>query len=273
MSSKKKKGGLKRTNKSQQTTIGKDPPTGKSGKSGLKRADKNKSSDPKEKAPKTVRRTDKNVTSSEPTAKKGIARGDKGARSVEPTTVKSVQRRDKNASAAPTKQVKTRKIHATATKQSQGEKQQFGGSKSDRMNQTSSSLGLENATISAKKGIRDANQSIKEVTKKTGITRKNPNVQKSREAEPKTKGKAKPGAASAFAPSSAEVKTSTVRPAKKGGGAFSQSTGTKKTTSGLRSTSKPNSQQQSSNIFGGSGGSAPAKAKNTAHMASSFTFG
>jgi len=267
--SKKKGGGLKRTNKCQQTS---SPQATKS--SGLKRSDRNAKSAP-EKVKKGVTRTDKNKTSQEPVKKKGLARVDKGATSKEPEKVKAVQRRDKNAQAKEPENVKTRKIHATATKQSKSEAKQFGSGKSGKMNQTSASLGLENVKISTKKGTRDANATIKTEVKKTGITRRDANVQKSAEVKPKTKGGNKSGA-SAFGQSSAEAKPKTVRQAKGNKGAFSQSSATAAPTkSGLKTSStSSNCQRKSNNIFGGGAKSvAAAPAKNTSHMQSSFQFG
>lgn len=190
--------------------------------------------------------------------------------------MKSVQRRDKNAQAKEPEIVKTRKIHATATKQSKNEAKQFGSGKSGKMNQTSASLGLENAKVSTKKGTRDANATVKAEVKKTGITRRDANVQKSSEIKQKTKGGNKAAMASAFSQSSAEAKPKTVRTVKGGKGAFSQSTATAAPTkSGLKTSStSSNCQRKSNNIFGASAKTtAPAPQKNTSHMQSSFQFG
>jgi len=263
----KKKGGIKRTNAAHQTSSGKDQPK----KAGIKRVDRNATA-AVEVVKKGVARTDKNKTSIEPTKSKGLARADKGARSVEPVKVKSVQRRDKNAQVKEPEKTKTRKIHATATLQSKGETQQFSSGKSGKMNQTSSSLGLEKVKISSKKGTRDANATHKEVAKKTGIVRRDANVQKSTEVKAKKKGGAK---GAAFGQSTQEAKPRTVRAAKGGGGAFSQSSGSKPAAkSGLKSNkTKSNCQQKSNNIFGSNASTASAPVKNTSHMQSSFQFG
>lgn len=265
----KKKGGIKRTNAAHQTSSGKDQPK----KAGIKRVDRN-ATVAVEVVKKGVSRTDKNKTSIEPTKSKGLARADKGARSVEPVKVKSVQRRDKNAQVKEPEKQKSRKIHATATKQSKGETKQFSGAKSGKMNQTSSSLGLEKVKISSKKGTRDANATHKDnlVTKKTGIVRRDANVQKSTEVKAKKKGGAKGGA---FGQSTQEAKPKTVRAAKAGGGAFSQSSGSKPAAKSGLKTSKTtsNCQQKSNNIFGSKASTASAPSKNTSHMQSSFQFG
>jgi len=264
MSAKKKKGGITRTNKSQQRSTGEQPT-----KSSIKRKDKGAQSVP-EKPKKTVVRRDKNATAKEALKVKKVARRDANATVKEAPKVKKLARRDCNATVKEPVKVKTVK-------------------RTDK----NKSVGTEQKIKSVKR--RDKNETVKQPEKQNfGVARKNKGLQCTEEKV--TKGLARKGCTST---SSKETSAFRAKPGTKKSGAFTQSKGetakpkvVKRTgKANLTSTHLENKPKVSSKRSGGgpaphtksnisfgarSTGNSPkpkARVKNTSHMESSILFG
>lgn len=269
MSSRKKKGGIKRTNKSQQQSTG--APT--SGSKGIARRNVTGTCK-EEKVAKGISR--RGVTTTSQVEKKNKSKGgvrDAGAQSKEkPSDKKVIKRRDKNKKAEVVREKIVARANTMHTR-SGVEEVKKSVARTGKMNQTSSSLGLETKSSSAKKGTIDPNKSYGKEEKRIGIRGAGGAQARSAPSKPKSAAKKKAASAGAF--------TTSTREAPVGGGGIARraKTGTSRPVSKPAPTKKRtgtgrNAHQGSNNIFGASGASSSAAPRSTpAHMKSGFTFG
>jgi len=267
MSSKSKKGGIKRTNKAHQTSSGKSAAPKKT----INRKDKNASHSNRDVQKKVIKRKDKGAQSSVEAKSGGVkSKGiDRNATSKEPVKSKGISRGDRNA---PVKQEKVK----TVTRRDKGarstqEHKASGPARSGKMMQTSSSLGIEKATISTKKGVVDRNKQCSSEAKAKGVSRSAKSNQTS--TGPAKEKVVKRGAqGGAFSQSSHEAKPRS----KKNNAMHTSSGGREAVIKPKKNAGGKNMHAASSNTFGGgssSGAAQPRATKNTSHMQSSFQFG